>query len=62
MNKTYRQLRDALNKLPDENLDDNVTVLLAYDVDEYMPIKSFQFADAENGILDEGHFFLVTPD
>jgi len=61
MNKTYRQLRDALNKLPDARLDDNISVCMA-DNDDFIPIKSFQTADKENGVLDEGHFFLVTPD
>lgn len=52
---TYRELRDKLDELTDEQLDCDVTV---HDLDdEYFPISSLETYDTE-GVLDDNHPFL----
>jgi len=64
---TYRELREKINKMTDEQLQQDVTIkVTAYhafnDIDEeYVPIRNLETADKINeaeGILDRGHPFL----
>ena len=57
--KTYRQLLNHLQSIPEQNLDDTITVLLS-DQDEMMPVVGIEFSDEEKeDRLDEGHLYLV---
>jgi len=63
-NPTYRTLSDFLSRIPDERLDDHVT-LYDPESDEFYPIQDIGISGGEmewveaTGILDEGHVFLV---
>ena len=56
MNITYRELANRLSLVPQDRLDDNVTV---YDEseDEYYPVQK-TFITKESDVLDKGHFVL----
>lgn len=54
-NMTYRELRDKLNTLSDEQLNQDVTVVDPYN--EFIPIWGVKFAEADD-VLDLGHPFL----
>lgn len=57
---TYRDLLNQLKDLPQERLDDDVTVYLALS-EETIPVNSsftVSNSDPQAGILDEGHFVL----
>lgn len=54
---TYRQLINELSRIPDNRLDDEVTIYDAIN-DEYSDNVSMKIADEDNYILDEGHVFL----
>lgn len=58
MSVTYRQLRDALNNLQDQQLDDNATVYIEGD-GEFFEIKA-TYEETEDNVLHKGHFVLVT--
>lgn len=53
---TYRQLREQLNQVTDEQLDQNVTIWLM-NTDEYLPVVN-RFTAEEDGVLDKGHLVL----
>jgi len=59
---TYRELIENLKALPDERLDDAVTIY-ASGLDEYYPLVDdypFCTADPEiNDVLDGGHPYLI---
>jgi hypothetical protein len=66
---TYRELIENLQSLPDERLDDNVTVFVS-GLNEFYPlVEDFPFVvtDSEyvatpgcgDGVLDDGHAYLV---
>ena len=57
MNLRYRDLKKALDSLPEEQLDQNVSVYVSSE-DEYFPLKELDLA--EDDVLDEGHLILVT--
>jgi len=54
--KTYRELKQWLDKLPEERLDDHVT-LLDLD-DEYKEVADL-VQTGETDVLDEGHPLMV---
>lgn len=57
---TYRELIENLKKLPDERLDDNVTIHVS-GVGEFYPlVDDYPFLVAEgDDVLDNGHAYLV---
>lgn len=56
---TYRQLLEELENLPEDCMDDDVTVYDS-DNDEYTEVTHGAIAGNINcDVLDEGHFFLV---
>lgn len=60
MTLTYRELIENLKALPDERLDDNVTVYVSGE-DEFYPLREdYPFATAaQNSVLDDGHPILI---
>jgi len=69
MTLTYRELIESLKALPDERLDDNVTIYVS-GTDEFYPLVEdypFVVTDSEiqneftpgSGVLDDGHPYLV---
>ena len=55
--KTYRQLLLLLQNIPEDNLDDNLTLL---DDGEYFPIElELLYSDDSNDVLDQGHPYLT---
>ena len=61
MTLTYRELIESLKALPDERLDDAVTVYVG-ELDEYYALVDdypFCIAEHDGGILDSGHPYLV---
>jgi len=57
---TYRELIENLKALPDERLDDAVTVHVS-GVDEFYPlVQDYPFVVADGSdVLDNGHAYLV---
>lgn len=65
---TYRQLRDQINSLPEDQLDNHASVLVM-DSDEVLPVMDFvtnwneereeHGVDQVEGILDDGHPYLT---
>ncbi len=55
-NPTWRELRDKLNTLSQEELDCNVTIFDG-NVGEFHPASDISVADADD-VLDTGHLFL----
>lgn len=53
---TWRELRDKLNTLTDEQLNTDVTIFDG-NVGEFAPADGFDIADADD-VLDTGHPFL----
>jgi hypothetical protein len=56
---TYRKLIDQLSRIPNNRLDDDVTV---YDrsTGEYTPVRCLDIADEdEQSVLDDGHPYLT---
>lgn len=56
---TYRELKEYLNQVSEERLDDTVTICLS-SIEEYYPITGI--AVAEEDVLDEGHLYLQAMD
>ena len=59
---TYRELIENLKALPDERLDDTVTVFVSGDGEYYPVVDDYPFNvadDATNDTLDPGHPYLV---
>jgi hypothetical protein len=54
MNITYRQL---IQRLPEDRLDDNISVYDAED-GEYYPVQEIE-TEPEDDVLDKGHVFLI---
>ena len=52
---TYKQLRDKLNAMPLDRLNDNVTVYDPHS-DEY--IAAIDFYQSDTDVLDNGHYVL----
>lgn len=52
---TYRQLKEALNKMTDEQLDCNLSL---HDEDEYYPVEVSVKESEADDVLDRGHPFL----
>ncbi len=57
-NPTYRDLRDAINKLPEDHLDDNITVYVHHE-DEWYGIVEIKIEDEDN-VIDKGCLYLKT--
>jgi len=55
-NVTYRQLLEAINRLPLDHLDDNISVNT--EEDEFIPVKKLAIQD-EDDVLDKGHLYLI---
>lgn len=57
---TYKELLDELSQLPKERLEDTATIFDPY-TDEYTAIEHSRVAEKEwdEGVLDEGHYYLV---
>jgi hypothetical protein len=56
---TYKELLEQLQNLPQERLDDTVTVFDSY-TDEYTAIIDTDVANEEFcDVLDQGHFYLI---
>ena len=57
---TWRQLRDQINQLAEDRLDDSATF---YDpnVDEYYPVEKTAIVK-ETDVLDAGHMIMVKHD
>jgi hypothetical protein len=54
---SWRDIKEMLNKLPEDNLDDTATIYIQ-SIDEYYGITGFTDEDT-GGVLDEGHSYLV---
>ena len=58
MSLMYRQLRDMLNAMTEEELSCDVTALLT-DAGEFVPVSALVYAD-HTDVLDKGHpYFMV---
>lgn len=57
MTKTYRALKEALEKIPEDRLDDNLSLYIKED-DEYYPVSLDVTTPDTKGVLDEGHAVL----
>lgn len=56
---TYRKLLRQLQNIPDERLDDTVTVHLRHE-DEFYAVANIEIADEDDqDVLDDGHLYLV---
>ncbi len=55
---TYKELKNKLQSLPKERLDDTATVYIENE-DEYYPIVATATSTEKNDVLDTGHFYLV---
>jgi hypothetical protein len=55
---TYAQLIEELGKIPFDRLNDTVNVYDP-DIDEFTAVNHMSFADSHNGVLDEGHAYIV---
>lgn len=55
--ETFRQLRDALNKIEESELDSDLVVVDA--IDEYVPVKFRIGKEQEDDVLNKGHLFLM---
>lgn len=54
---TYRELQIAVNKIPNERLDDNITIFDVLD-DEFYP-KTIEIHAAQGiDVLDDGHVYI----
>jgi hypothetical protein len=61
---TWRNLKERLRLLTEDQLDDNATILLM-GMDEFFPVLDFgcsKGGDAADGILDHGHLYLRIDD
>lgn len=56
---TYKDLLQQLQNLPEDRLNDNVTVLDPYGDEFIAVIDTAEAKDEENDVLDDGHFYLV---
>lgn len=61
MNLTYRKLRDQLNMMPEERLDDNVTIFDGMSGEcspsnNFGPVEEMDPRGDAFGVLDDGHF------
>lgn len=55
---TYRQLLMKMQSMPDDRLDDDVTVFDGNE-GEFLPVNGTEIADDECDVLDEGHLYLT---
>jgi vacuolar-type H+-ATPase subunit E/Vma4 len=56
---TYRQLLKVIQNIPDNYLDDDVTIYIKQE-DEYFAASGTEIADeATNDVLDPGHLFIT---
>ena len=56
---TYRKLLRQLQNIPDERLDDTVTVHLSHE-EEFYAVSHAEIADEDcQDVLDDGHLYLV---
>lgn len=51
---TYRQLRERLNQVTNEQLDQDVTIWLM-GTGEFLPMVNIFMAEESDDVLDEGH-------
>lgn len=58
---TWRQLKEQLEQMPDERLDDNVTVYVSGTDEFYPTVEDYPMpeADGSQDQLDAGHRYLV---
>ena len=62
MTMTYRKLRDILNTMDADTLDQNVTIYVSGS-DEFQPVDSWDRANsAFQDVLADGHMYLATRD
>lgn len=58
-NLTYRELREHINTMDDDQLDSNVTIHVT-EQDEFMPVQDLDYVSEDgNGVLDPLHPFLI---
>lgn len=60
-NLTFRELKAALDKIPEERLNDHVSILRD-DFGEFFELKEVHVSAPGNdadGVLEDGHYFLV---
>lgn len=55
-NITYKELKELIDRLPEERKEDNVTVFVP-GVDEFYPISEFRVQVGDD-VLDNGHPYL----
>lgn len=55
---TYRQLLEYLKEIPEDRLNDNVT-LFDHENWEYFPAGFIETAGDNDGVLDLGHMYIV---
>lgn len=58
---TYRELKEKLESIPEEHLDDDVTVYYI-PIDEYTQMNDLLIADDKNDVLNAGHPYLTVQD
>ena len=56
---TYRQLLEVLQAMPQDRLEDDVSVYVC-DSDEYYPVEQVSITDDFSDVLDPGHIYLET--
>lgn len=61
MTLTYRILKEQLDLLSDEQLNDEVAIY-ENETESYVFIDDFEFADEDDDILQSGHLILVILD
>lgn len=54
---TYRELKEVLDRLPDERLEDTVTVKDTNKMESY-PVVDYVLANENQDVLDPGHLYL----
>jgi hypothetical protein len=56
-NPTWKNLRDAINRLPENHLDDNIVIFMPNE-NEWFPIRRISKQE-EDDIINKGCLFLV---
>lgn len=57
-NLTYRKLKEAIEAIPENQLDDNVTIYDPADEEFYQALTT-EITDEEVDVLDPGHLIIV---
>ena len=48
----YKDLKDHLEKMTDEQLDKSVTIFLPWEMGEFYPVERIEFTSFDNDVLD----------